>query len=222
MQCLPTTYKVNQWSDDERRNRTSDTYQANLLVKFNADSSGVPLTMFLTSKRYGPKVGKPFLLCQQQRQIYQTFQQIYIYLKFFHNLCGFALPDFITKQLQFIKIILADLLHLSHLIYCNKSITSKFIIFLLSDKGCHVYLQTIKIFKTAHQMILYDNLRSRIIISIFQQPHPGLHPTIRAAYVGILWKFFDQIQPRPLLWEYFYFASLKKIPHLICNTNATQ
>ena len=45
-------------SDDERRNRTSDTYYANLLVKFDAESSGVPLTMYLTSKRYGPMIEK--------------------------------------------------------------------------------------------------------------------------------------------------------------------
>ena len=41
-------------SDDVRRNRTSDTYYTNSLVKFDANSSVVPLTMYLASKRYGP------------------------------------------------------------------------------------------------------------------------------------------------------------------------
>ena len=41
-------------SDDVRWNRTSDTYYTNSLVKFDANSSVVPLTMYLASKRYGP------------------------------------------------------------------------------------------------------------------------------------------------------------------------
>ena len=41
-------------SDDVGWNKTSDAYKANSLVKFDADSSGVPLRMYLTSKRYGP------------------------------------------------------------------------------------------------------------------------------------------------------------------------
>ena len=41
-------------SDDVCRNPTLGGYYSNLLVKFDADSSGVPLTMYLTSKRYGP------------------------------------------------------------------------------------------------------------------------------------------------------------------------
>ena len=44
-------------SDDVRRNRTSDTYYTNSLVKFDANSSVVPLTMYLASKRYGPIAG---------------------------------------------------------------------------------------------------------------------------------------------------------------------
>ena len=49
-------------SDNVRWNRTSDTYYTNSLVKFDANSSVVPLTMYLASKRYGPLFGF-FKLC---------------------------------------------------------------------------------------------------------------------------------------------------------------
>ena len=48
-------------SDDVRRNRTSDTYYTNSLVKFDANSSVVPLTMYLASKRYGPLLGNELM-----------------------------------------------------------------------------------------------------------------------------------------------------------------
>ena len=69
---------------------------------------------------------------------YRCIILTYKYLHFFHNLCGFALLEFIAKQQKFMKIILADLSHLSHLIYLDKFIASEFIGFLSSDKACHV------------------------------------------------------------------------------------
>ena len=64
---------------------------------------------------------------------------ILIYLHSFHNLSSFALLEFIAKQQKFMKIILADLSHLSNLIYLNRFIASEFIVFLSSDKACHLY-----------------------------------------------------------------------------------
>ena len=46
-------------SDDVCRNQTSDAYYANLLVKFKANSSGMPLTMYLMCKRYEPFLEMP-------------------------------------------------------------------------------------------------------------------------------------------------------------------
>ena len=69
--------------------------------------------------------------------IFSRYTYMYI-LHFFHNLYGFALPEFIAKQQKFMKIILADLSHLSHLIYLDKFIASEFIVFLSSDKACQV------------------------------------------------------------------------------------
>ena len=57
----------------------------------------------------------------------------------FSQFMWFCLPDFLAKQQQFAKIILADLSHLSHLIYLDKFIAIKFIVFLSCDKACHVY-----------------------------------------------------------------------------------
>ena len=41
-------------SDDVRRNQPLTPIKQNSLVKFDAGLSGVPLMMYLTSKRYGP------------------------------------------------------------------------------------------------------------------------------------------------------------------------